>query len=149
MLQGVSIGSMDAAVALARRTEHLPPSGRADSDLEQTVASVRMIRQLRDITRLRKETNALDLEIRERQWDQATADVMHTDLLEERSRKLEQLSSHLTEILEKKEQLVMRLSRPFTGDHIEMDASCHKHAAEVNETDRQSGLLYVKMTLRN
>jgi hypothetical protein len=131
VLQGISIGSMDAAVALARRTEHLPPSGRGDEDWEQTVASVRMIRQLRDITRLRKEANALDLEIREREWDEATADVMHTDILEERSGKLEHLSSQLTEILEKKEQLVMRLSRPFTGDHLEMDASCHKYAAEV------------------
>lgn len=139
VLQGISLGSMDSAIELARRTEHLPPSGGTDGGEATNMPSVRMIRQLKDITRLRKELNALELEIRDRQFDQATADVVHLDVLEERNAKLEQLSAQLTDILQRKEELVTRLSKPFTGDHIEMDASCHKYAAEVIQTKHKTG----------
>ena len=130
VLQGISVGSIDTAVALARRTEHLPPHGEIER--ERRMPSLRMIRQQRNITKLKKEMNALELEIKDRQWDQTTADLIHLDVLEKRTRKLEELSSQLTDTLQKKEELVMRLREPFTGDHIEMDASCHKHAARVS-----------------
>ena len=43
-------------------------------------------------------------------------------LLDEKTKKMEELSLHFSAIVDKKEELIKRLQQPFVGDYISIDA---------------------------
>jgi len=93
--------------------------------------SVALIRLLREITRLGKALDKVNLEIQCHLKEAETKDITHVDILGSRCHQLEQISGQLSTIIEKKDELISRLQQPFVGEFLEIDAAHHKNTAEI------------------
>lgn len=131
----IDVGSLQNIVNFAEKTGHID---RKNVDIEgirrrveMTSPSVTLIRLLREITRLGKALDKVNLEIQCHLKDAETRDITHVDLLGSKCQQLEQLSNQLSAIIEKKDELISRLQQPFVGEFLEIDAAHHKNTAEV------------------
>lgn len=96
-----------------------------------TSPSVSLIRLLREISRLGKALDKVNLEIQCHLKEAETRDVTHVDILGSKCQQLEQLSNQLSVIIGTKDELISRLQQPFVGEYLEIDAAHHKSTAEV------------------
>ena len=54
--------------------------------------------------------------------EQETKDLTDPSILDEKTKRMEELSLHFSAIVDKKEDLIKRLQQPFVGDYISIDA---------------------------
>lgn len=93
--------------------------------------SVALIRLLREITRLGKALDKVNIEIQSHLKEAETKDITHVDVMGQRCQQIDNISSQLSVIIEKKDELLSRLQQPLVGEFLEIDAAHHKNTAEV------------------
>lgn len=131
----IHVGSLQNILTFAEKSGHID---RRNVNIEEirrkvdtTSPSVALIRLLREITRLGKALDKVNLEIQCHLKEAETRDITHVDILGQRCHQLEQISSQLSSIIETKDELISRLQQPFVGEFLEVDAAHHKNTAEV------------------
>jgi len=131
----INVGSLQNILTFAEKSGHIE---RRDVNIEEirrkvdtSSPSVALIRLLREITRLGKALDKVNLEIECHLKEAETKDITHVDILGSRCHQLEQISGQLSAIIEKKDELISRLQQPFVGEFLEIDAAHHKNTVEV------------------
>ncbi|CAH3143610.1 unnamed protein product [Porites lobata] len=131
----IHVGSLQNILKFAEKSGHID---RKNSNFEEikrkvetTSPSVILITLLREITRLGKALDKVNLEIQCHLKEAETKDITHVDILGQRCHHLEQISGQLSAIIEKKDELISRLQQPFVGEFLEIDAAHHKNTAEI------------------
>lgn len=131
----IHVGSLQNILTFAEKSGHID---RRNVNIEEirrkvdtTSPSVALIRLLREITRLGKALDKVNLEIQCHLKEAETRDITHVDILGQRCHQLEQISSQLSSIIKTKDELISRLQQPFVGEFLEIDAAHHKNTAEV------------------
>lgn len=131
----INVGSLQNILTFAEKSGHIDRRNVNVEDIRRKVdtssPSVALIRLLREITRLGKALDKVNLEIQCHLKEAETKDITHVDILGSRCHQLEQISGQLSTIIEKKDELISRLQQPFVGEFLEIDAAHHKNAAEV------------------
>ncbi|KAJ7325667.1 hypothetical protein OS493_029091 [Desmophyllum pertusum] len=131
----IQVGSLQNILTFAEKSGHIDRRNVNIEEIRRKVdtnsPSVALIRLLREITRLGKALDKVNLEIQCHLKEAETKDVTHVDILGRRCHHLEQISGQLSAIIEKKDELISRLQQPFVGEFLEIDAAHHKNTAEV------------------
>ncbi|KAK7489116.1 hypothetical protein BaRGS_00019630, partial [Batillaria attramentaria] len=119
------------AVLLAQRTGHfVRVVGDTDEHIPE-MPSMKQIHMQREISRLRKELNKVNLELQKKMQHHDTKDIIQVDIVEKKTEKLKDLSDHIQTVNLKKESLISRLQRPFVGEYLRLEAGYQKEACEV------------------
>ncbi|XP_031571864.1 AUGMIN subunit 2-like [Actinia tenebrosa] len=125
----VDVGSLQRVISLAERTGHLERRSDETEEITRraslTSTSIQMITILKDITKLGHALNKVNRELQNLIRNAETQDVTDIDTLGQRAHKLEKMASHLSSIVEKKDDLIARLQQPFIGEYLEMDSAYH------------------------
>lgn len=120
------------AVLLAQRTGHfIGHAGKQGEQLLAEMASMKQINLQREISRVRKELNKVNLEIQKKMQHHETRDITEVKIVEERTDQMKSLSDHVQSLTTHKDALISRLQQPFVGDYFKLEASYHKEACEV------------------
>ncbi|KAK3738746.1 hypothetical protein QZH41_018113 [Actinostola sp. cb2023] len=125
----VNLGSLQNVISLAEKTGHLQRGTEINEDIKRRASvgspSIQMITLLRDITKIGHALDKVNRELQKLLRDAETQDVTNLDLLATRAHRLEQLSLHLSAVIDKKDDLIARLQQPFVGEFLEMDSQYH------------------------
>ncbi|XP_068673433.1 uncharacterized protein [Montipora foliosa] len=166
----IQVGSLQNILSFAEKSGHLDRRTIKTEEIMGTVdkisPSVALIRLLREITRLGKALDKVNIEIQSHLKEAATKDITHVDVMDnqrmvcmsglvlwnielqyinfchlakfimqyvvrQRCQQIDNISSQLSVIIEKKDELLSRLQQPLVGEFLEIDAAHHKNTAEV------------------
>lgn len=131
----IQVGSLQNILSFAEKSGHLDRRTVKTEEIMGTVdkisPSVALIRLLREITRLGKALDKVNIEIQSHLKEAETKDITHVDVMGQRCQQIDNISSQLSVIIEKKDELLSRLQQPLVGEFLEIDAAHHKNTAEV------------------
>lgn len=131
----IQVGSLQNILVFAEKSGHIDKRAANTDEIRRRVdtisPSVILIRLLRDITRLGKALDKVNLEIQSHLKEAETKDITHVDILGKRCQQLDHISTQLSTIIEKKDDLLSRLQQPLVGEFLEIDAAHHKNTAEI------------------
>lgn len=131
----IQVGSLQNILSFAEKSGHLDRRTVKTEEIMGTVdkisPSVALIRLLREITRLGKALDKVNIEIQSHLKEAVTKDITHVDVMGQRCQQIDNISSQLSVIIEKKDELLSRLQQPLVGEFLEIDAAHHKNTAEV------------------
>ncbi|XP_068672711.1 uncharacterized protein [Montipora foliosa] len=131
----IQVGSLQNILSFAEKSGHLDRRTIKTEEIMGTVdkisPSVALIRLLREITRLGKALDKVNIEIQSHLKEAETKDITHVDVMGQRCQQIDNISSQLSVIIEKKDELLSRLQQPLVGEFLEIDAAHHKNTAEV------------------
>lgn len=130
-----SLGRIKDVIFLCEKSQHIDQdrdsSERLAAQAHGNSPSLKMISQLREIEKLRNEKDKVHLDIQRRLQDKETQDLTHTNILENRAQKINQLNSHLQSVANQKDKLIGRLQQPYVGDFIKLDVHYKEYASEI------------------
>lgn len=131
----IQVGSLQNILSFAEKSGHLDRRTVKTEEIMGTVdkisPSVALIRLLREITRLGKALDKVNIEIQSHLKEAETKDITHVDVMGQRCQQIDNISSQLSVIIEKKDELLSRLQQPLVGEFLEIDAAHHRNTAEV------------------
>lgn len=100
-------------------------------DAYESLASLKMIALQRQIRQKQKELDEVNLEIQRRLLDRDTRDITHVNILEQRIAKVNELNSHLEQVISNKQQLMVRLQQPFVNDYLPVELQYQRYGSEL------------------
>jgi HAUS augmin-like complex subunit 2 len=92
--------------------------------------SLRMVALLRETRDCRCQLDKVSLEIQQHLQDRETQDITHVDVLEQRIAKINELNSHLEELIKNKQALISRLQQPFVTGYVPIELQYQRYAGD-------------------
>lgn len=131
-----SLGSVGNALQCAEEAGVIRKRALLDDqdrvqDAYESFPSLKMIALQRQIQQKQKELDEVNLEIQRRLQDHDTMDVTHVDILDQRIAKVNELSSHLEQVIKNKQELIGRLQQPFVNDYIPVELQYQRYGGEL------------------
>lgn len=100
-------------------------------DAYESFTSLKMIALQRHIQQKQKELDEVNLEIQRRLQHRDTMDVTHVDILDQRIAKVNELNSHLEQVIGNRQELIARLQQPFVNDYIPIELQYQRYGGEL------------------
>ncbi|XP_071129227.1 HAUS augmin-like complex subunit 2 [Mytilus edulis] len=132
---GSTLAPLTNALKIAENTGHIRKRIGFDvhqlqDDYHHKLPSLKLISQLKSLSKMRKEHYKINLEVQARMQDKETSDLTHLKVLGEKIDKVQSLNSHMQSIIDSKAQLLTRLQQPYVGEFIKLEAQYHRYASE-------------------